>query len=113
MPVELPQTAWLQRHHRRGNCLAHREIGRVNLIYLAASSANLLRRMLQRAVDKGSGLGKCWDIAGDVMLGDGAVDNVWIRCRERIEDRFIDAKVLCEDGAGSVGDPVVDIESGP
>lgn len=112
MPVKLSQTTWLQSHKRRCNRLAHGEIGRVNLVHLTASSANLLRRMLQRAVDEGTGLCNCWDIAGDIVRADGAVDNVRIGCRQGIEDRFIDAKVLREDRAGSVRDPVVDVESG-
>lgn len=66
-------------------------------MYLATSSANLLGWMLQRAVNKGTGFRKSWDISSDVMRADGAVDNVRIGCRQRVEDRFINAKVLCED----------------
>lgn len=51
-------------------------------------------------------------IPSDIMCANRPVDDIRIRRGNGIKDRFVDSKVLCENGAGSVSDPIVDVESG-
>lgn len=51
-------------------------------------------------------------VPSDIVCANRPVDDIRVSCGNGIEDRFVDSKVLCENGAGSVSDPIVDVESG-
>ena len=114
VPVQLAQTARLERHKRRRNGLADGEVGRVDLVELAAVAANLLGLVLESAVDEGAVAASdgCAGRLGHVARADRRVDDVRVGRGDVVEDGLVDAEVLGEDGLGGVGDPVIDVECG-
>lgn len=68
--------------------------------------------MLQRSIDERAIARERRGSSCDVVCANRPVDNVRIGGRDGIEDRFVNAKVLCKDRARGVSDPVVDVESG-
>lgn len=63
---------------------------------LAASSTNLLRRVLQRSIDERAIARERRGSTRDVVCANRPVDNVRIGSGDGIEDRFVNAKVLCK-----------------
>lgn len=62
---------------------------------LAAAPTDLLRRVLQCSIDEGAIARERWRGSCDVMCANRPVDNVRVSGRDGIEDRLINAKVLC------------------
>ena len=112
--MKFTQAAGLERGKRSGNRLANGKVGRVNLAKLAAGAANFLRRMLQRAVHKGAiATGDGRDCAGDIVRAHRCIDNVRVRRGDISKERLVDAKILGQDVARSVCQPVVNVERCP
>ena len=115
MPVELTQSARLERNKRGGDSLTDGEVGRVDLVKGTARPVNLLGLMLEGAVDKGGvvvNVNVGGGAAGDLLVGLVAVDNVGRGLGHVVKHLFVHAKVLGEDVLGSVRDPVVNVEGG-
>jgi hypothetical protein len=64
---------------------------------LATASTNLLWSMLQCSIDERAVAGERRGSSRDVVSANCPIDNVWIGRRDRIEDRFVNSKVLCKD----------------
>lgn len=112
VPVELAQAAGLESHKGGGNGLAGGEVGRVDLPELAAVAGHRLRGVLEGAVDEGA-------VAREVVLGARAGDvlgghvggvDVGVLLREFVKDLGVDTKVLGDDVAGGVVQPVDNVE---
>jgi hypothetical protein len=98
MPMQLPQSSGFERNECRSNRLADLEVGRIDLVELAAGTADLLGRMLEGAPNErlvtleGAGFAGC-----DFGLTDGAVLDVGIGAGEAAEDGRVNTEVLGED----------------
>lgn len=113
MPVKLAEAAGLESDKRRGNGLGDGEVGRVDLVELAAVTTDLLRLVLQGLVDVGALLvGVGIRHVSHVAVAHGAIDNVRVGRREVLKHGLVNAKVAGNDVLGRVSQPVVDVESG-
>lgn len=109
--MKLAQGTRLEGHEGSSNSLADGEIGRVDLVEGATSATDVLRLMLQSAVDKGGislsiGVG----YIRDITITDGAVNDVGRWRRHIIKDGLVNTEVLSQDVLGSVCDPIVNVE---
>lgn len=112
--MELTQTAGLQRDKRRSNRLGDGEVGRVDLVELAAVATNLLWLMVGQtvhvgAVTRGVGVRR----VSHVKVAHGAVQDVRRRRGKLLEDRLVNAEVFGDDVLGGVEEPIVDVEGRP
>lgn len=108
MPVKLSKTTGLETNKRGSECLGDGEVGRVNLVKLAASSANLFRLMLKGTIYKRTISAE--DTSRSiryVLLARITREDVGIRCGNIIKYGGIDSKVLGENILWCVTDPVI------
>ena len=108
--MELAQTAWLEGYKRGGNGLGGRKVARVDDVKGASATGDLLRLMLESAVDEGCIAGEVPVVIGGDVLGSlGAVDDERGR-PEVLEYRLIDAEVSGNDITRRMAKPVDDVE---
>ncbi len=103
MPMKLPQSPRLQLHYGTGDGFCNGEIARIDYGKSTASSRNRLWWKIRELIDEGAipfqfavwiidcaGADGCWG------------QNVRIRFWHNVKDRFVHAKILSNDGFGSV-----------